>query len=181
MFVGKLSSFSALWCSLQKTLLNEKGFVHFFDSAGFFANGHSYSIEANGPTGKLTDNSVKDTLVHFIETELINVEGAIQVNQVQGNIILRSNHPLRDPVLLLTGRGDINAAIVPASVGKLDLSSATGRVTYRALEGVTRRMNAGQKSFRGELNEASNTIKMQADGNVTLIVRPNAGAVINPQ
>jgi hypothetical protein len=131
----------------------------------------------------ITLPSVQGTRVQLVRgsTELVNVEGAIQVNQVQGDIVLRSNHPLRDPVLLMTGRGDINAVLVPESIGELQLDSATGRVTYRAFAGVTRKMNASQRSFRGELNSAGNLIKMQADGDVTVIVRENAGDVINPQ
>jgi hypothetical protein len=131
----------------------------------------------------ITLPSVQGTRVQLVRgtTELINVEGAIQVNQVQGDIILRSNYPLRDPVLLMTGRGDINAALVPESVGELDLSSATGRVKFRAFDGVMRDMTASRQSFHGLLNDASNTIKMQADGDVTVVVRDNAGAVVNPQ
>jgi hypothetical protein len=127
--------------------------------------------------------SVQGTRVRLVRgtTELVNVEGAIQVNQVEGDITLRSNHPLTDPILLLTGRGEINAAIVPDSAGALDLDSATGRVTYRAREGTTRDMSASHDAFTGVLNAPANTIKMQADGDVTLIVRPDAGDLINPQ
>ncbi len=132
---------------------------------------------------RITLPSVQGTRVRLVrgDTELVNVEGAVQVNQVEGDITLRSNHALRDPVLLMTGRGKINAAIVPQSMGRIELDSATGEVTYRAFEGVTRNMTASHDSFLGTLNDKANTIKMQADGDVTLIVRPNAGDVINPQ
>ena len=127
--------------------------------------------------------SVEGTRVQLVrgDTELVNVAGAIQVSQVQGNITLRTSKPLTDPVLLVTGKGNINAAIDPGSTGVLDLSSHSGRVTCRVREGVTRDVSAGYSFFRGILNQGSNPVKMEAVGNVLLNIRSDAGSLVRPR
>lgn len=73
-FICEIGGFPAPRSSLDESLLDKEGFVDFFDSTGIFINSNGECTESDGAAFILFDNSEDDIFIHFVETELINLE-----------------------------------------------------------------------------------------------------------
>jgi hypothetical protein len=132
---------------------------------------------------RITMPTIDGTRVRQIRgnVTLVNVAGATEVNVVDGDVQISTNHAMVDPVLLVTGRGRIAYVVDPASTGRFDLEALGGKVTYKCQDGITRDMQALRNRFHGILNDGDNAVKIKShEGDVVVRVQPRAGHVINP-
>lgn len=89
--------------------------------------------------------------------ELVNVEGAIDVDNGAGNgpgghITLRTDRPLSDPVLLVTPRGDIRAVLGHASALAIDAQTQYGSVNVDARRQTVDDALAQRLRWQGRVN-----------------------------
>lgn len=66
------------------------------------------------------------------EVVLVGVSGAIHVENERGNIEVRTNHALTDPVALTTRKGDVYVQGPFASSGAIDVDAGDGRAVFEA-------------------------------------------------
>ncbi|MCK4874083.1 MAG: hypothetical protein KAS72_15275 [Phycisphaerales bacterium] len=132
----------------------------------------------------ITMPQVQGTRVRLVqgEVELVNIQGAVEVHLVAGDITVRTNEAMIDPVLLVTGKGQVNYIVSPDSTGEMDIRALAGRVDYRCRAGITTDMTVSRDAFHGILNsDGSNQIKLQSgEGDILVIIRTNAGNLLNP-
>lgn len=92
--------------------------------------------------------------------ELVNVEGAIDVDNGAGNgsgghITLRTDRPLSDPVLLATPRGDIRAVFGHGSALAVDAQTQYGSVNVDARRQTVDGALARRLRWQGTVNQGS--------------------------
>jgi len=60
--------------TVQKTLLDQKGFDHIFNGIFLFANGSSQGFHTDGPAAELVDNRLQEDSVHLVEALFVDFE-----------------------------------------------------------------------------------------------------------
>lgn len=92
--------------------------------------------------------------------ELVNVEGAIDVDNGAGNgpgghITLRTDRPISDPVLLATPRGDIRAVFGHGSALAIDAQTQYGSVNVDARRQAIDHALAQRLRWQGQVNQGT--------------------------
>lgn len=105
---------------------------------------------------------------------LAGVSGAIQAESERGPIDVRTNEPLRHPVALTTGSGNVYLTAPPESRGRVDAQAPNGRARVHSIEVPLRDVRAGRTAYEGVLRDGGNVILMRTErGDVLLYLVDN--------
>lgn len=111
---------------------------------------------------------------------LVGVGGAITAHNgaatgAGGRIELRTSEAIIDPVALVTTRGRVSAVIGPGGRGLIELESESGSAEFGTAYGTLSDVRPSMSRYRGVWNDGANPIVAKsADGDVHIIVKPNA-------
>lgn len=94
---------------------------------------------------------------------MAGVSGAIQAESQSGAIDVRTNHPLRDPVALTTGAGNVYLTASPQSRGRIEAHATNGRARVHSAETPLRNITAGDSSYTADLHGGENVILLRSD------------------
>jgi len=106
---------------------------------------------------------------------LVNVAGAVQVENENGAVELRTDRPLTAPVMLSTVGGNIYLQAPPGSQGQLDLLAVDGEVGFASDRVQLENMQAAPDRLVGALAQGANPVVLRVrngDARVWIIDEP---------
>ena len=74
MLVGQLRGYASSWSAVEKTNLDQKWFVDFFDGVGLFGKRGGEGVHADWAALIFLDDGEQQTAIHFVETVAIHFE-----------------------------------------------------------------------------------------------------------
>ena len=93
---------------------------------------------------------------------LVGTAGAMQVDNTDGPIEVRTRHALTDPVALTTTAGGVHCTVPPGSRGEVTMESADGKVAFDGLSGATLSKSSGTAGkFVGTVNGGTNPVLLR--------------------
>lgn len=105
------------------------------------------------------------------EVILSGVRGAIQAETTRGPIDVRTDRPVRDPVALVAGDGNIYFTAPLHSQGTIDVQTPNGEARVRSQLAVVKSINAEPHRFRGVLAGGDNSIMLRTEtGNAEILL-----------
>lgn len=101
--------------------------------------------------------------------KIVGVAGAVQVDNTDGPIEVRTRHVLSSPVALTTTAGEVRCLVPPGSKGDITLESDDGRVAFDG-PGVTgiRKMKGTPGRFAAVIDGADNPVLLRTGSGFVL-------------
>lgn len=93
--------------------------------------------------------------------DLVDIQGAVTVINHNGNVILRTTHPMVNPVSITATNGHITYRVGPESTGLFDMETVNGRAHIRALEVSLNVQQRGANQLTARLGEGSNPVVLR--------------------
>lgn len=108
------------------------------------------------------------------DVELVDVRGAVTVDNHNGNILLRTLQPMLDPVNLSTTNGNINYRIRAESTGAFDLEAIGGEAQMRAYKGDINIKQRGKSQLYATLNNGKNPVVLKTtNSRIKVVIASN--------
>lgn len=103
--------------------------------------------------------------------DLVNVRGAITVVADNGNVIVRSERPVVQPVDINAVNGSIEYRVREDSHGVYDVEAVNGRADFRGYKGFANIHQRGASQYVATIGDGANPVTLRAtNGNVKLVV-----------
>ncbi|MCA9294119.1 MAG: hypothetical protein KDA20_09925 [Phycisphaerales bacterium] len=103
--------------------------------------------------------------------ELVDVGGALHVDNADGTILVRTSRPLVEPITLLTSNGNIYCQAPEGTAGAVDLHSLDGRIAFKDGFGNASETEYTPQHLRTQLGAGANPIVMRTNvGQVRFII-----------
>lgn len=103
--------------------------------------------------------------------ELVDVAGALHVDNANGAILVRTSRPLVEPITLLTSNGSIYCQAPEGTSGVVDLHSLDGRLALKDAFGTADDTQYSPQHLRTQLGAGTNPIVMRTNvGQVRLLI-----------
>ena len=98
---------------------------------------------------------------------LTNVSGPISITNglregPGGNVVLRTDFPLTDPVWIDTPRGNVECFIPPTAKGAFSLRTDDGQANFYALQGTLTHVRVFPQAWQGVLNAGTNEVVLRS-------------------
>lgn len=102
--------------------------------------------------------------------KIVGVAGAVQVDNADGPIEVRTRHVLSSPIALTTTAGEVRCLVPPGSRGDITLESDDGRVAFDG-PGVTgiRKMKGSPGRFAAVIDGADNPVLLRTGSGFVLL------------
>lgn len=111
--------------------------------------------------------------VHTVDgnVDLVNVRGAVTVVADNGNVILRTDKPVTQPVDINAINGSIEYRIKEDSHGVYDVEAVNGRADFLGYSGLANIHQRGPSQYVATLGDGVNPVSLRAtNGNVKIVV-----------
>lgn len=107
--------------------------------------------------------------------ELINVEGAVDIRNDTGDVMVKTIQAMRDPVTIICTEGSIDYRVRGESTGALDAEVINGQVDHDIRYGSVRiQPGTDSDSLRASFNNGTNPIMLRTtDGQIRIAVVSN--------
>ena len=103
--------------------------------------------------------------------ELVDVGGALEVNNVDGAILVRTTRALTEPVTLLTSNGSIYCQAPQGTTGDIDLHAIDGVLAFKDAFGSSTNTRHAPQHLSAQLGDGDNPIVMRTnEGQVRLLI-----------
>ncbi len=103
--------------------------------------------------------------------ELVDVAGAMHVDNTNGAIFVRTSRPLIEPITLLTSHGNIYCQAPEGTTGVMDLHSVDGRLVLKDAFGTSTDIAYTAQHLRARLGDGTNPIVMRTNiGQVRMLL-----------
>ena len=79
-----------------------------------------------------------------------------------GNVVVRTNEPLTDPIWIDTPAGNIDLFMPPLSRGSFELASDDGTSDFYAVRGVLKGVRITPQTWNGVLNDGTNQVVLRS-------------------
>ena len=133
---------------------------------------HSTRILVRMPSCGGVRIQTRDGAVH-----VIGAGGAMQIENTDGSIEVRTDRPITSPALLSATRGDIRWSVPLASSAALEAETGEGRIILRNPAAGQSDWTAtwtGQRKVVGSLNSGSNAVSIRTlSGDINIDIREN--------
>lgn len=98
---------------------------------------------------------------------LTNVSGPMSITNglgggSGGNVTVRTNEPLVDPIWIDTPSGNVDLFMPPASKGVFELQSDSGTADFYAMRGKLDRVRVTPQTWTGTLNDGTNQVVLRS-------------------
>lgn len=99
--------------------------------------------------------------------QLVNVSGPMSITNglnggPGGNVIVRTNEPLVDPIWIETPSGNVDLFMPPLSRGVFELRSDDGTADFYAVGGTLDRVRVTPQTWTGTLNSGQNQVVLRS-------------------
>ncbi len=111
--------------------------------------------------------------VHTVDgnVDLVNVRGAITVVADNGNVILRTENPVVQPVDINSVNGSIEYRIREDSHGVYDVQAVNGRADFLGYKGLANIHQRGPSQYVATIGDGVNPVSLRAtNGNVKIVI-----------
>ncbi len=103
--------------------------------------------------------------------DLVNVRGAVTVVADNGNVIVRTEKPVVQPVDINAVNGSIEYRVKEDSHGVYDVEAVNGRADFRGYKGMANIEQRGPSQYIATLGDGVNPVSLRAtNGNVKVVV-----------
>ena len=106
--------------------------------------------------------------------DLVNIRGAVTVVADHGDVIVRSEKPVVQPVDINAVNGSIEYRVREDSSGVIDVEAVNGRADFRGYKGLSSIRQRGPSQYVATLGEGGNPVSLRAtNGNIRVVVTDN--------
>lgn len=106
--------------------------------------------------------------------DLVNIRGAVTVVADNGDVIVRTEKPIVQPVDISAVNGSIEYRVREDSAGVIDVEAVNGGADFRGYKGRANIRQRGPSQYVATLGEGDNPVSLRAsNGNIRVVITDN--------
>ncbi len=106
--------------------------------------------------------------------DLVNIRGAVTVVADNGDVIVRTEKAIVQPVDINAVNGSIEYRVREDSAGVIDVEAVNGRADFRGYKGLAKIRQRGPSQYVATLGDGGNPVSLRAsNGNIRVVITDN--------